>query len=127
MKIPGTGLDHPIGSLATTYTVKSGDSLWKIARQHKVKITDITRWNNLSTRTPLQQGQILKLNPTPATPHMAGTKKVRYKVRRGDSLSRIASKFDLKINQIINWNKLNPGSYLQPGQRLTLFVDIRNI
>ena len=127
LKIPGTGLDQPLAGTASTYRVQAGDSLWKIARQHNIKVRDITRWNNLDTRAPLQLGQVLKLGTARPQPHMAGAKKVRYKVRRGDSLSRIASKFDIKIKEIVRWNKLNPGKYLQPGQRLTLFVDIRNI
>ena len=127
LKIPGTGLDHPVGSTASTYTVTSGDSLWSIARKNNIRLRDLARWNNLDTRTPLQPGQILKLNTRSSPSHMASTKKVRYRVRAGDSLSRIASKFDLNIKQIVKWNKLNPDRYLQPGQRLTLFVDIRNI
>jgi len=43
------------------YTVKSGDSLWKIARTHNVKIKHITRWNNLSIKKPIKPGQTLTL------------------------------------------------------------------
>ena len=45
-----------------------------------------------------------------------------YRVRRGDSLYRIAGKFNVSINDIIAWNSLNPDAYLQPGQKLTLYV-----
>ena len=45
-----------------------------------------------------------------------------YRVRRGDSLYRIAGKFNVSVNDIIAWNSLDPGAYLQPGQRLTLYV-----
>ena len=45
-----------------------------------------------------------------------------YRVRQGDSLYRIAGKFKVSINDIINWNALDPGKYLQPGQKLTLYV-----
>lgn len=82
LKIPGTGLDHPIGSLATTYTVKSGDSLWKIARQHKVKITDITRWNNLSTRTPAA-GSDFKTESNPGNTPYGGHKKSTLQSSQG--------------------------------------------
>jgi membrane-bound lytic murein transglycosylase D len=46
-----------------------------------------------------------------------------YRVRRGDSLYRIAGKFNVSIDDIIAWNALDPGKYLQPGQTLTLYID----
>jgi len=46
-------------------------------------------------------------------------------VRNGDSLYRIADKFNLRINDIKKWNVVS--KYLQPGDRLTLYVDVTNI
>ena len=40
----------------------------------------------------------------------------------GDSLYRIADKYGVAVNDIISWNALDPRKYLQPGQRLTLYV-----
>ena len=45
-----------------------------------------------------------------------------YRVRQGDSLYVIAGKFKVSINDIIAWNALDPGKYLQPGQKLTLYL-----
>ena len=45
-----------------------------------------------------------------------------YRVRQGDSLYRIASRFNVSISNIITWNGLDPEEYLQPGQRLTLYL-----
>jgi len=47
---------------------------------------------------------------------------LRYTVRKGDSLSRIADKFNIRVADIKRWNKV--GKYLQPGQKLKLYVDI---
>ncbi|MFB0912498.1 MAG: LysM peptidoglycan-binding domain-containing protein, partial [Glaciecola sp.] len=47
-----------------------------------------------------------------------------YTVRNGDSLSRIADKFNIKTSDITKWNSLNGERYLQPGQKLTLYVDV---
>jgi len=44
-----------------------------------------------------------------------------YRVRPGDSLYRIASRFNVSVSNIITWNALDPDDYLQPGQRLTLY------
>jgi membrane-bound lytic murein transglycosylase D len=53
-------------------------------------------------------------------------RRVNYAVRRGDSLHVIANRFNVSVNQIASWNKLNTSRYLQPGQRLTLYVDVRH-
>lgn len=119
--------------LADEYTVQSGDSFWTIARRFNVKISDLAKWNGMASRDPLRVGRVLKIyRETDAVSAVAPNerktvvKKVNYKVRNGDSLARIAGKFNIKINDIVSWNKLNPKKYLQPGQALTLFVDVHS-
>jgi membrane-bound lytic murein transglycosylase D len=104
--------------------VQTGDTLWQRAREHKVSVQDIATWSRLDINAPLRPGQLLnvKANSGSST-SVKGEKKVNYQVRRGDSLYRIASKFDLKIDDILSWNKLNPENYLKPGQQLTLFIN----
>jgi len=128
LKIPGTGFDGgPLGGTADIYTVRSGDSLWRIAKNKKVSIRDIAKWNSLDVKSPLKPGQKLKVRAGGDGTTTASVRKLRYKIRRGDSLYQIASKFNLKISDILAWNKLNKKNYLQPGQRLTLFVDVLKI
>ncbi len=45
------------------YTVQRGDSLWSIARKHKVKLQDLLSWNGLSPSTVIQPGQNITINP----------------------------------------------------------------
>jgi membrane-bound lytic murein transglycosylase D len=47
---------------------------------------------------------------------------LRYIIRKGDSLSRIADRFNILVSDIKRWNKI--GKYIQPGQKLKLYVDI---
>jgi membrane-bound lytic murein transglycosylase D len=47
---------------------------------------------------------------------------LRYTVRKGDSLSRIADRFNIRVSDIKRWNRI--GKYLQPGQKIKLYVDI---
>jgi membrane-bound lytic murein transglycosylase D len=51
---------------------------------------------------------------------------ITYRVRKGDSFARIASKFNVSITDIERWNSLNRKKYLQPGQMLKLSVDVTN-
>lgn len=44
------------------HTVKSGDSLWKIARQHKTTVNILAKLNNISRNSTLKLGQKLLIN-----------------------------------------------------------------
>ena len=112
-----------------TYTVKKGDSLWSIAKRFGIRSTKIARWNNMALKDPIKPGQKLVLwSETPFLADSSGEKvmrKVKYRVRNGDSLARIASKFQLRIKDILRWNEIDASKYLQPGQSLTLFVNVK--
>src|SRR5438105_3466241 len=56
------------GQPARTYVVKRGDSLWKIARQAAVSISQIASLNNISTTSVLRVGQTLLLTPPAPAP-----------------------------------------------------------
>ncbi|MGS2722282.1 LysM peptidoglycan-binding domain-containing protein [Porticoccus sp. GXU_MW_L64] len=125
LRIPGAGVT-PIQTRHSYYTVASGDSLWQIARSHKVSVKNLRAWNNLAPNEYLKPGQQLQVSSYKPVIRTTN-RKLNYRVKRGDSLSRIASHFNVRVKDILSWNKLNPGKYLQPGQKLTLFVDIRGI
>ena len=44
------------------HTVRSGDSLWSIARHYNVRVSDLMRWNDLSRNTVIKPGQAIKIN-----------------------------------------------------------------
>jgi membrane-bound lytic murein transglycosylase D len=64
LMIPGRTSSNT-GSLAKAeyivYTIKKGDSLWEIARAHNVTVSDLARWNNISSRSRLYPGNKLKI------------------------------------------------------------------
>ncbi len=108
------------------YVVKSGDSFWKIAKAHKVKISELARWNNMAPKDSLRVGKKLAI----WTGNKSGssvTRKVNYTVRSGDSLARIASKFKVKVADLVRWNSLEKSQYIQPGQQLKLYVDMNKV
>jgi membrane-bound lytic murein transglycosylase D len=50
---------------------------------------------------------------------------IHYKIRKGDSLSRIASKFRVTVESIKSWNeKIRNSTYIQPGDQITIIVDV---
>jgi membrane-bound lytic murein transglycosylase D len=109
------------------YQVQPGDSLWSIARAHEVPLARLVKANEIGPKEVLRVGQRLVIPGGSATP-VAGRgdviRKVRYGVRRGDSLARIASKFNVAVTDIAQWNKIDPGNYLQPGQKLLIYVNV---
>ncbi|AKS42030.1 lytic transglycosylase [Wenzhouxiangella marina] len=56
-------MDGPASPSRTrSYTVRSGDSLWTIARRHRVSLADLMRWNGLDESSVLRPGQTLTIN-----------------------------------------------------------------
>jgi len=112
-----------------SHTVKSGDTLWDISREYDVTINELAKWNKLKKSSVLRLGQkltVYKSSNNTQTALVSTNRTITYKVRRGDSLARIASKFNLSVNDIIKWNKLAGQKYLQPGQKLKLKVDVKS-
>ena len=61
---------------AGTYTVRPGDTLYKIAQQHGVDVPSLVRLNRISDPSQLRVGQVLRLNdgtPMPDQPQVATT------------------------------------------------------
>lgn len=126
------------GDNRIVHTVKSGDTLWDLARKYRVSVNQIARWNAMSPRDMLRPGQRLVIwreadasASTDAGDLLNGahplnnvTRRISYTVRRGDSLARISQRFKVGIADLRSWNALSPDVYLQPGQRLTLYVDV---
>jgi membrane-bound lytic murein transglycosylase D len=111
-----------------SYTVKSGDSFWKIAKNHKVSISQLASWNNMAPRDRLKIGKNLTIwTAGKQKKSLSVTRTVNYTVRAGDSLARIATKFKVRIVDLVRWNALEKRKYIQPGQKLKLFVNMSNV
>lgn len=111
------------------YQVKSGDSLWSIAQKHNVSVRELTAWNQIAPGDLLRVGHTLTILKADQQKVLSRSdeqmiKRIGYSVRNGDSLSTIASRFSVTVSDIKRWNKLEQRHYLQPGQNLTLYVDI---
>ncbi len=106
-----------------TYLAQAGDSMWSVAKKHGVRLDALMRANDIGPKDTLAVGRKLVV-PGIAPNGRSVVRKVRYKVRNGDSLSRIATKFKVSVQEIANWNNLDPKRYLQPGQGLLLYVNV---
>jgi len=113
-------------SANVTYKVKSGDNLQKIAKKYRVSIDKLKSLNNLSS-TKLRSGQILviknevsakKEKEVVSAPSVSrGTSVdltavendgefIEYRPKKGDTLAKIASKFNLDKEDILESNNI---------------------
>ena len=112
------------------HIVRPGQSLWSISRSYGVSTRALAKWNGMAPIDTLRVGQKLVLwtKGTTQTVSISQTRPsnalhtLRYTVRKGDSLYRIADRFNISVADIKRWNRV--GKYLQPGQKLKLYVDI---
>jgi peptidoglycan DL-endopeptidase LytE len=130
----------PSTSKATTYTVRSGDTLSGIAVKHKISINELMKWNNLNS-TLIFPGNVFVVsqpttaqepsNSTPEKPTNTTTEKTEkpqeemvqsatvYTVKSGDNLSRIALEYKVTVSNLRKWNNLN-SDMIYIGQKLTI-------
>ncbi|EAE0226348.1 1,4-beta-N-acetylmuramoylhydrolase [Listeria monocytogenes] len=120
-------------SNAKIYTVVKGDSLWRIANNHKVTVANLKAWNNLKSDF-IYPGQKLKVSAgsttsdTNTSKPSTGTSTSKpstgtstnakvYTVVKGDSLWRIANNNKVTIANLKAWNNLK-SDFIYPGQKL---------
>lgn len=115
LKVPSTTTSTDTLDGYTTYTVKSGDTLYGISNQFGVSANDLANLNNVNATT-LQIGQILKI------PTSSGTNPPAmfiYTVKSGDSLYKIAKLYETTVDAIIKLNNLKSNA-LSIGQQLRI-------
>ncbi|MCL5238723.1 MAG: LysM peptidoglycan-binding domain-containing protein [Nitrospirae bacterium] len=128
------------GYANTTYTVKKGDTLRKVAKKYNTSLSDIKHANNLKSgrlragmklsipdgrsrkkREPVQKGAASERNGS--SKRVSAEKSLRdgegahHLVRKGDTLKIIARKYSLTVNELKRMNNLGKGR-LKVGQQL---------
>lgn len=117
--------------------IEKGESLWTIAHKYGTSVSLLEHLNGIRRSTLLHIGETINvprskggvqyaMRMSKTTPNHAteGSKKViYYKVRQGDSLWTVAQRFGVEVADIRQWNHIQRGSYLHPGQKLRLRVD----
>ena len=90
---------------------------------------ELVVWNKLNKKDYLNIDQTIKLFQCKNKPDVSRPEtiqKVAYHVRNGDSLGRIANRFNVSVTELVNWNKKvkKQSSLIHPGQYLIIYVDI---
>ncbi len=136
------------------YTVKKGDTIGHIAEWFECRAADIRNWNDrpygkailpgdklaiwvekgdasrLSAVANLdfdaKQSRTLKRQEEGAGENAGADATTEYVVKGGDTLERIASKFQVSVNQLKSWNNLS-SSRIFIGQRLVVYAEARSL
>ncbi|HZX73078.1 MAG TPA: LysM peptidoglycan-binding domain-containing protein, partial [Cyclobacteriaceae bacterium] len=96
----------------TTYTVKPGDSIAKVAQKFGISKNTIIQSNDfLNSKGTLTVGQVLTILPVDG---------VVYTVRNGDTVSSIAKKYNVAMDDILSYNDIAKASDLQLGDTITI-------
>lgn len=119
----------------TTHIVKRGDTLQKVARRYGMKPQQLARLNRIAPTKKLLVGQRLSvrgkttlLRPkNKSSVRMATadgidskTRRISYKIRPGDTLTRIADRLDVSISELRKWNPASKIKNLKAGQNLVI-------
>jgi peptidoglycan/xylan/chitin deacetylase (PgdA/CDA1 family)/spore germination protein YaaH len=101
-------------STGSTYTVKSGDTLGKIAAAYGVTVQAIASANGISNVNVISVGQKLTI---PAKTSSSGTK---YTVKSGDTLARIAAAYGVTVQALASANSIANINVIHVGQVLSI-------
>jgi LysM repeat protein len=141
--LPGDTLTVPAGALLPTptaapvsgplagaivHTVKNGDFLLGIAAMYKVTLADLLAVNKITVKSVISPGRQLALPANAVAPQAAvaatapgpAASTVTYTVRFGDFLAGIASKYKVKLTDLLAVNKLKASSLILPGTTLAM-------
>ncbi len=100
----------PTTQAAGTYTVKSGDTLSRIAAAHGTTVAKLVEINGIKNPNLIRVGQVLRL-PGGA---------VKYTVVAGDTLSRIAAKYGTTVAKLAADNGIKNPNLIHVGQVITI-------
>ena len=122
------------------HKVKKGETLGRIARRYGVTTSQIMSWNHLKSSRKLRIGQRLhiyknggdskksarassnndKVSSSASTQSASSDAPVYYTVKKGDTLSKIASRNKTTLNKLLKLNNLTLKSKLIPGKKLRI-------
>jgi membrane-bound lytic murein transglycosylase D len=104
----------PIESLV--HEVRSGDTIWSIARKYAVSVDDVLTSNRLGSRDKIYPGQKIVI----AGAGSGGSVQEYHTVRKGETITSIAKMYGYSVESVLDLNGLGTRSRIYPGQKIKL-------
>ncbi len=114
-RVTAPAVVHASGS---THRVRRGDTLYDLARRYRTSVQALRKANNLGRVSLIRAGQSLNI-PGRRVLQSASTKKV-HRVRKGDTISHVATRYGVSLWDILRLNNLRKSSVIFPGQVLRI-------
>ncbi len=115
-KSASTKSDENIG----THKVESGEYPAKIARAYGMSVTEFLALNNLSGDGTIREGQEVKVrggNGGGSSVQAKAAEPTIHTVASGETASKIAAKYGVKLSDLLAWNGMTSKSVLRVGQQ----------
>lgn len=120
---------------ATTYTVRSGDTVWDIAQRHSTTVDAVLSANGLTRDSIIRPGQTLTIGagavtaPAPASspaPDASASEEsaAPHVVAAGETLFGIARAHGVTLDSLYSWNGLDGSSIIYPGQSILVAAPV---
>jgi membrane-bound lytic murein transglycosylase D len=131
------------GERVETVVLRFGDTLDSVAKTRGVPLRELKRLNGVSDTADLRGGTTILVPARPGAPVSSGNdesddtilvavpdrafscpgcERVFYRTREGDTLDEIADVFGVSVDNLVEWNNLDPEAKLQPKLVLQVFV-----
>ena len=100
----------------TTYTVKRGDTLSEIALKYNTTVSNLVNLNNISNPNLIYPGQVITINGSNNIENGQNScGKITYTIKRGDTLSSIARKYNTSVNKLVMLNNISNPNLIYAG------------
>ena len=108
--------------------MRSGESLTSLARRYLVNLTDLRAWNGLTAGNDnirIGDTLVVAISATPAAreqkvEQLSVTRTVEHRVRKGETLQLLASRYETTVDRIRTLNRMKRNSALQLGSTVTI-------
>jgi membrane-bound lytic murein transglycosylase D len=118
--------------LYVRHVVRRGDTLSLLADRYGTTVGAIQRANEMGRRTTIREGHALLVPKTDREPdvavatHAAEGERVDHRVRRGETLAKVARAYGTTVQALQVWNHIADPNEIREGQLLAVYAGVRN-